>query len=151
LENSVWKRLWPCRETDTYLSVGSVISLNMSPVQIYLGRIFFHKLLKSNQNAWGRFRENHIFFCPLSLWRVPIFGARMFIFADLLWINSWIPNMNKIQSTVRTLARRTYTHTYIETAFQKQLFFISVYEKVKIHFSEKEMFCFYCGGIVSLF
>jgi hypothetical protein len=54
-----------------------------------------------------------------------------------LWINSWIANMNKVQSTVQTPETRTFMHacmhTCIQIAFQKPLF-IFVYEDVDIHF-----------------
>jgi hypothetical protein len=36
---------------------------------------------------------------------------------DLRWINSSIPNINKICTTIQALARSTYIHTYIHTYY----------------------------------
>jgi hypothetical protein len=86
------------------------------PIQSYLVD-GLHKFLKFNQSRWIQFRENFHF----MLWRpferfVSLkLGRSYSLDTDPWWINSWMPNRNKILSTVQALACHAHIHPHIQT------------------------------------
>jgi hypothetical protein len=94
--------------------------LKIPPKQFYLGKLS-PQIAELQVNGQPFSRKSPFFFMG-PVWRVPILELEcLYSSSTDVWMNSWMPDMNKIRKTVPEQARRSTVHPSVRQSIHPTL------------------------------